>query len=99
MGNIAEVLALLCTAIAAYSKSVNSLDNDSGAISGDLVAADKVLEEKKKAIAFRQAMLATLIEFADAPNDLELWTTSNLWTALTLIGESIEGDKFGNYLS
>ncbi|AFY38603.1 hypothetical protein Lepto7376_2316 [[Leptolyngbya] sp. PCC 7376] len=34
-------------------------------------------------------MLATLIEFADKPDDLVLWATPNLWAAPTLIGESI----------
>ncbi|NJN73561.1 MAG: hypothetical protein HC799_12520 [Limnothrix sp. RL_2_0] len=42
-----------------------------------------------KAIALRQAMLATLLEFADDPDDPTLWATPNLWAAPTLIGESL----------
>ncbi|AFY38360.1 Tetratricopeptide TPR_1 repeat-containing protein [[Leptolyngbya] sp. PCC 7376] len=42
-----------------------------------------------KAIALRQAMLATLLEFAEDPDDPALWATPNLWAAPTLIGESL----------
>ncbi len=42
-----------------------------------------------KAIALRQAMLATLLEFADDPDDPAFWATPNLWAAPTLIGESV----------
>ncbi|AFY38598.1 hypothetical protein Lepto7376_2310 [[Leptolyngbya] sp. PCC 7376] len=34
-------------------------------------------------------MLATLIEFADDPDDPALWAIPNLWAAPTLIGESL----------
>jgi CHAT domain-containing protein len=46
-------------------------------------------ETGDKAIALRQAMLSTLVEFADDPDDPSLWATPNLWAAPTFIGESI----------